>query len=153
MYLRVLYSLCKCDCVQHCRPNFLSVSTTWGSTGWHLEPPSLYLSNPHTHAVLYMHTHIPRQAQNHPSSVWKTLKALTLLLFAVIECWTTLSHSLIPSLFCTLSFSCSPCLCLLILNSHPKSLLPPSPVLDFLPLIPPSLSSSLPCTPIASLGC
>lgn len=40
---------------------------------------------------------------NNPSSVWKILKALTLLLFGVIECWTTLSlspfHSLVLSVF------------------------------------------------------
>lgn len=55
--------------------------------------PSLSLCLTETHAHSHWHT------QNHPSSVWKILKALTLLLFGVIECRTTLSHSLIPSLF------------------------------------------------------
>lgn len=107
MFFEVRYTqlcVCVCLCVMNWRicsrqSLFSSSSATGGSSGSHTDTPPPFLPLSLSLCLTETHAHSHWHTQNHPSSVWKILKALTLLLFGVIECRTTLSHSLIPSLF------------------------------------------------------
>ena len=106
-----VFDICVCVCVRvmnwrtcsavqsHLSPHFLPFyhwRQQW-LTHW-LSSSSFFIPFSLTH----IHTH--QRTRNHQSSVRKILKALTFLLFGVIECLTTLSLSLFHSLVLPPSF-------------------------------------------------